>query len=154
MTTSAQETTQPCISLTFLFVSSIPWLTRTTLVPQIFVTVAKDKLLVQIWLHQLHIVNTSRARKQNLTEDPSAGVFNNHRPVSGLQGVEGAPAWMLYGVINYSLDIVHMKLSIPAWILYGVINSRLNKIKYSQRMIKFNCRCFQFYFKYHLRTHR
>ena len=26
MTTSAQETTQPCISLTFLFVSSIPWL--------------------------------------------------------------------------------------------------------------------------------
>ena len=85
---------------------------------QIFVNVANIGTNL---ITSMNYYNVSPGRKRNLTEDPSAGVFNNHRPVSGLQGVEGA----------------------PAWILYNVINSSPNKIEYSQRMIKFHCRCFQ-----------
>ena len=70
---------------------------------QIFVNVANIGTNL---ITSMNYYNVSPGRKRNLTEDPSAGIFNNHRPVSGLQGVEGAPAWILYEVINSSLDIV------------------------------------------------
>merc|ERR1711972_1053278 len=77
-----------CPNYTYEIGAWISFTVMTQCLPAAFFTIAGA--------YQMCMWALGKHRKRNLTEDPPAGVFNNHRPVSGLQGVEGTPTWILF----------------------------------------------------------